>query len=554
MKTIIYLLLMVCTHISFAQTIIFVQANAPAGGNGTIARPFNKIADALYTAPNGQPTTIYLRAGTFKEAVFIFKSGNTSGFLSIEPYQNETVILDGTEVSNSPKEGVVIVNQSYVRIKGLKIRNYIGNYSKGIAIIEASHHIEILNNEIEQIHFSSNDVSPLQNYSLNTNPIVVRNINTIPAHTFLIKGNKVHDCRTGYSEGIQVSGNVDNFVIEENIVYNIKNIGIVAGGFHGLNTYARRGKIFNNVVYNCKSPVALAAGIYIDGARNITAERNKVYNCQRGFAINCETPNQYASRDTLRNNIAYNNTRAGFSMGGLNSAYGGWVDSSAIVYNTSYNNFQNTLEPEETSPADFGEITLDFSKNSVVKNNIFHNGNRSRILNSYSSYINLQLNHNLWFSDGSLSNLLFVYNSTPYYAFSNYQNTTNQDRQSVVGQPSFMNAALGDFRLLCNSKAIGIADLAVNRGNTDFGGGSRLYGTYPDAGADEYENTIIKSISSGAWHSTTTWDCNCVPIACDTVMIQNSHIISIQSLARAKQVFTYGQVNIVANGNLVLGL
>jgi hypothetical protein len=46
---------------------------------------------------------------------------------------------------------------------------------------------------------------------------------------------------------------------------------------------ARNGVIRGNVVYNCKSPYASAAGIYADGADDVLIERNICYNNQYGL-------------------------------------------------------------------------------------------------------------------------------------------------------------------------------------------------------------------------------------------------------------------------------
>ena len=89
---------------------------------------------------------------------------------------------------------------------------------------------------------------------------------------------------------------VDGFVIRNNTIYNGENIGIdAAGGYSGnpdpeLN-YARNGIIVGNHVYkleHASGPLGGygAIGIYVDGARNITVERNRV-GCWSSFSAAC---------------------------------------------------------------------------------------------------------------------------------------------------------------------------------------------------------------------------------------------------------------------------
>ena len=41
--------------------------------------------------------------------------------------------------------------------------------------------------------------------------------------------------------------------------------------------------------------------------------------------------------------------------------------------------------------------------------------------------------------------------------------------------------------------------------------------------------TIIRSITSGNWNSTTTWSCNCIPQLSDTVKIKTTHTVNVTS-------------------------
>ena len=91
----------------------------------------------------------------------------------------------------------------------------------------------------------------------------------------LIDGNEVRDCVLGWSESVVVNGNVEDFVITNNVVHDNNNIGIDAIGFEGecmgcsdALDRARDGLIAGNHVYNIDSagnPAARAIFAQADG-------------------------------------------------------------------------------------------------------------------------------------------------------------------------------------------------------------------------------------------------------------------------------------------------
>ena len=540
MKT--HSLLLLCLLLSirvFPQTFIYVNGSAPSGGTGTFASPFNKISHAITAAANNSYTIINVRAGTYAEKLWIDKSGTPTGYLTIKPYQNETPILDGTTVAFSPtepKEAVTIQSASYVRIEGLKIQNYVSDFAKGISVYcnnYNSRFIEIINNDISNVSVIQSDKS--------TNPLVVFGHSYVGAATYidnvLISGNKIHDCNTGYAEGIQINYDTRNFEVKSNKVYNITNIGIVAGGYHeGINKRSINGKIWLNEVYNCKSPFAIAAGIYIDGAKNVTAERNIVYDCQKGMAINCEVLGKIAENDTIRNNFIYNNTRGAINIGGNNpSNSSGHVVNSAVLNNSTFQNYNpSILAPNETSPINFGEITLYYSLNCKVVNNIFHAGNYNILLNGQnvpppapSPSQNILLNNNVWFSNVSLVSDSYRYFGINANNLYNFQAQTSQDLNSVYGNPHYQSGSTGNLRIRCASAAINLASTTAYAGQADYFGETRKVGNKIEAGADEFERYKHQSSNTGNWLSTSTWQLNLVPLSCDDVLIKSGHKVNL---------------------------
>ncbi len=532
LKTIAILALL--SNTAYAQTNFYVDGNASTNGTGTFASPFNKIMFAIWATTNNSYTNINIRGGTYHENLWIDKSGLPNGYLTIQPYQAEQVIIDGT--GTATKEGLIVQSSNYVRVQGLIVRNFLGNSAIGIGVYCVngnSSYIEILNNEIYQISQPlltpqpSDNAFPLVVYgdSFSANPYFISNI--------LIANNKVHDCNTGYSEGVQINYDTRNFEVRNNEVYNIRGIGIVAAGFHGgLDKKATNGKIWLNKVYNCKSPIAQAAGIYIDGAKNVVAERNIVFGCQKGMAINCEVPNKITENDTLRNNFVYSNTRGAFNLGGYNTANGGRVINSAIINNSTFQNFDpNILEPQETSPVDFGEITIAYATDSKVMNNIFNAGNHTKLLNCQYPSVpsNLILNHNDWYANVSLASDAFRYFTCTNDNFNAYKTCSLQDQNSVFGNPYFQQGATGNLRIRCASVAINLGLNSIYGGQNDYFGEARKLGSNIDAGADEFERYKHLSSQSGNWQNTSTWQTNLVPLPCDDILLKSSHKINLTS-------------------------
>ena len=69
--------------------------------------------------------------------------------------------------------------------------------------------------------------------------------------------------------------------------------------------------------------------------------------------------------------------------------------------------------------------------------------------------------------------------------------------------------------------------------------------------------TIIRSVTSGNWNSTTTWSCNCIPQLSDTVKIKTPHTISVTASPNeqgaAKIILENGATLNIQTGNFKMG-
>ncbi|MBL7780585.1 MAG: right-handed parallel beta-helix repeat-containing protein, partial [Saprospiraceae bacterium] len=414
-RTFSALLLLLSMSGTLKATDFYVSLSGDDSADGTTeATAWATIQQACENATPG--STVYIKAGTYHEELYMGVSGTEPGeYITFRPFENDEVIVDGTEDPFFATILLWIENQSYIRIEGLKFRNAATTGATGILITGESNHIEILNNEVSNI--IGNYASGIQvrgtssNITIEGNEIFAINFSALPTEVLMpesntnpllivgddpydpnpmamdpsnpigavvVSGNTIHDCRTGYSEGLTITGNVNGFTVTFNTLYNLSNIGIDAAGgyvYDPMNlvdpaqNFARNGLVAFNFVSNWTPPLGgidVAAGIYVDGGRDIVIEHNRVTNYGRGYEVGCEVSGWITSGIILRNNIAYNNRQAGIGIGGYDyPANTGKVTDCLVLNNTCYQNSQSL-------PGSEGELVIDYTENCAIKNNIFY--------------------------------------------------------------------------------------------------------------------------------------------------------------------------------------
>lgn len=90
------LLLAILFYSSFTIAQIYVAKNGNDGNTGTLASPCLTIQKAASVATAGQ--TVYVRTGTYRETVTPANSGTAGNPITYQAYNDETVIISGTEV------------------------------------------------------------------------------------------------------------------------------------------------------------------------------------------------------------------------------------------------------------------------------------------------------------------------------------------------------------------------------------------------------------------------------------------------------------------------
>lgn len=264
---------------------------------------------------------------------------------------------------------------------------------------------------------------------------------------------------TGCSETMELDGNINGFIIANNLVHNNSNIGIAALGGEGTasgysqyngspNDQSRNGKIYGNTIYENPSngtgtnpPVASASnpygskcycadGIYLDGSASNIVERNTVYLVDLGIEVTGEGAAQNTTNNIVRDNLFFYNTAVGISIGGQGTS--GGSSNSTIINNTTWDNGNNA----NGAMGEFATGT-DVTGTNIVENNIFYASSVSGTLVDAVTTSTVTLNYNLYYAPSSSEN--WIWGSNTYTTFSTYQSGAKQDANSQYANPDFVN-------------------------------------------------------------------------------------------------------------------
>ncbi|OGS23171.1 MAG: hypothetical protein A2252_02865 [Elusimicrobia bacterium RIFOXYA2_FULL_39_19] len=416
---------------------------SPAGSDknpGTLTKPFKTISKAASWAVPG--TIVYVKTGTYNESIEIKVSGEPGKYITFTNFDNDEVIIEGKNLKT--EDGFKLNNKNYIKIIGFKICNFSTSNEqlvpKGIFISGAGSNIELKNNKIFNIRSAGTEHS-------NAHGIAIYGNTTEPITNLIIDGNEIFNCTLGRSESLAINGNVENFKVINNTVHDNDNIGIDFIGHEGvcpdpLKDQARNGICANNIVYNIDSysnpaynKERAAAGIYVDGGKNITIESNTIYGCNYGIEIGCENKGKLTSNITVTQNIVHNCHVSGISFGGY-AKDTGRVKDCTFLNNTLYGS--GTLNNPDNQ---YGEVNIQWAQDCTFKNNVFfakaYGGTNPFGVTNWDtdSFSGIVFENNIWYtSTANPEDLSFIINSNEIRGFEQWL-LTGQDKHSVFRKP-----------------------------------------------------------------------------------------------------------------------
>ncbi|MBL7772242.1 MAG: right-handed parallel beta-helix repeat-containing protein [Chitinophagaceae bacterium] len=481
--------------LSFSQTYYVSPSGNNSNSGLSTSQPFATIQKGVDMAVDSGAVVNIMQGTYFEHVTFPNNSATTTNPIIIQNYLNDTVTIDGNGTASSFGSSLFLIqDRSNLLIKGLKFENAFNSYVSGLLIRGHCENITIRNCEIQDISFSNNFNDTVSSLNNSSSPLLVYADSLSTTRNIEIDNVKIKHCNTGWSEALTFSGNVDGFSIHDCRLSDIRNIGVaIAGHWHAcadsLLDQARNGTVKRCVVNNCKNPNPNhpASGIYIDGGRNVVIENDTVFDCQNGITVGCENVGKTASNDTVRNNVSYNNVRAGVQIGGYNyPTQSGKVVSCVVTGNTIARNNRDSLWA--------GEYWITYCDSLLFQNNILFKVNTYGIpimcqydLNNGSGN---KIDYNLYFNFGSY---YFMFNGVNYYNLTSLNASTGFDANSHFLNPQFVDTAT-DFHLQASSPAINAGNPLYSSTSLeyDIDGQNRMVGII-DCGADEtnYPSSIV---------------------------------------------------------------
>ncbi len=332
-----------------APNAYFVAPGGNDAGPGSKSQPYASLAKGASML--GAGVTVYVRAGTYFEAVWIGASASAAALATLKAYHCEPAVIDGSGVA---LEGALVgVGGQYVRLADFEIKNS----SAGGVSVWGGTHVEIVGNVIHDVV---------------TNGIWSGN----GAHDIVVQGNELYrttlinqnrDKQGGWSNA--VGAGVPNVVVFGNSIHDNYGEGVAVGG-------AGPVQVTDNVLWD-----NFSAQIYLEKAHFVSVERNFVYHTgTTAFDYGPSFPAQGHGNGIV---IAHENENGGGEPGGNARIVNNVI--SGVGIGLYYGNFQqggglrDTLIAHNTVWGTSGEaLHIDSDaghSNSRIVNNIFADTN-----------------------------------------------------------------------------------------------------------------------------------------------------------------------------------
>jgi hypothetical protein len=371
-------------------------------------------------------------------------SGSASGDITLESYDGETAILDGSAGGTYMIQ--IAANLSHIKIAGLELRNFNCNVgsnspendrSAAIVIRDGCSYIDVRNNIIHNTYGTHAQAISARSYTASA-----------PITHLLIDGNKIYNIQEGDGEVVSIGGAVNDWQFSNNEVWDWGgNVALdPQGGYNSgipVNASPTNGLVSHNYFHDTTSGCV----VYIDGGQSTVVDGNTFRNVSIAMATSVEHNTMTACYNTFQNNIVINSKDAFYS-----NDYPG---TSGLVHDNKFLN--NTIYGGDSSGS--GAIAIGGQYNALLEDNIFANCGGIYLSDCPGTVVDYNLYSNTSASGGAYS---------------------------INGDPLFVNAAGGDFHLSSGSPAIDAGNNAAGfYAPIDYDGITRPQRARPDIGAFE---------------------------------------------------------------------
>ena len=283
-------------------------------GTGSAELPWQSIQKALDECAPGD--AVLLHAGVYTQRVEWPESGRPGKPITLMGEAGAVISGKGMPAGDHV---ISVSGKSHVRITGLEIRDTVTPDSGcGIYVEGAGDGIEIRNCWLH--HLKGKEAGGIGIFGT-----VVKTALT----QVVIEGCRIEHCEPARSEALVLNGNIDGFRVVGNVISDVNNIGIdFIGGEKDImpdkTKVARNGVCSGNKVTRARSSYedGYAAGIYVDGGRNIVISGNTVTECDLGIEIGAENAGQVTQGITVEDNVIFENDKAGLVFGGYDRKRG----------------------------------------------------------------------------------------------------------------------------------------------------------------------------------------------------------------------------------------
>ena len=344
----------------------YVSTTGSDSNPGTITSPWGTLKKA--TGKVVACDTVYVRGGTYVEAININASGTASAPIKISAYPGELPIIDGQgkypTISWAPLVNLI---GNYIVMSGFEVKN-TSNYN-AMGVVLYGHHNRVSSFNVH--HTYQNGIVIKGDYG------IVENSSVWQASQVNVNGSSTQGWASGISAARDpVNRITDKAIMRGNIVY--------ANWGEGLSTFEANGTIVdNNVVYDNWS-----ANTYISDARNVIFRNNLVYTTPNN-AVNktsslLQLSDEVSSKPRSNNNVVINNM---FLRGNIAAFVWTGVSGSGLV---------NALIANNTI-VNGTVFTGPIIQGSSIQNNIVYR-NDNGVLAQVASRNGLSLSNNLWSS------------------------------------------------------------------------------------------------------------------------------------------------------------